>query len=70
MRCMWAVFPAACLWGASFPFALAAAAERSEDSGTLVGRVYAANTVGGIFGALAFSIILIRGSARRIASAC
>jgi spermidine synthase len=59
MRCMWAVFPAACLWGASFPFALAAAAERSEDSGTLVGKVYAANTVGGIFGALAFSIILI-----------
>jgi spermidine synthase len=59
MRCMWAVFPAACLWGASFPFALAAAAERSEDSGTLVGRVYAANTVGGIVGALAFSIILI-----------
>src|SRR3984885_4770943 len=59
MRCMWAVFPAACLWGASFPFALAAAAERSEDSGTLAGRVYAANTVGGIFGAIAFSIILI-----------
>jgi len=59
MRCMWAVFPAACLWGASFPFALAAAAGRSQDSGTLVGRVYAANTVGGIFGALAFSIVLI-----------
>jgi spermidine synthase len=59
MRCMWAVFPAACLWGASFPFALAAAAQRSDDSGTLVGRVYAANTVGGIVGALAFSIVLI-----------
>jgi len=59
MRCMWAIFPAACLWGASFPFALAAAAARSEESGTLVGRVYAANTVGGILGALAFSIILI-----------
>jgi spermidine synthase len=59
MRCMWAVFPAACLWGASFPFALAAAAEHSDDSGTLVGRVYAANTVGGILGALAFSIVLI-----------
>ena len=59
MRCMWAVFPAACLWGASFPFALAAAAARGEESGTLVGRVYAANTVGGILGALAFSIILI-----------
>jgi spermidine synthase len=59
MRCMWAVLPAACLWGASFPFALAAASERSQDSRTLVGRVYAANTVGGIIGALAFSIILI-----------
>jgi spermidine synthase len=59
MRCMWAVFPAACLWGASFPFALAAAAERSQDSGTLAGRVYAVNTVGGVVGALAFSIILI-----------
>jgi spermidine synthase len=59
MRCMWAIFPAAYLWGASFPFALAAAAVRSEDSGALVGKVYAANTVGGIFGALAFSIILI-----------
>jgi spermidine synthase len=59
MRCMWALFPAACLWGASFPFALAAAAPHSEDSGTLAGRVYFANTVGGVVGALAFSIILI-----------
>ncbi len=59
MRCMWAVFPAACLWGASFPFALAAAAHRGEDSGILVGRVYFANTVGGVIGALAFSIVLI-----------
>jgi spermidine synthase len=59
MRCMWAVFPAACLWGASFPFALAAAAKRGQDSGTLVGRVYFANTVGGVLGALAFSVILI-----------
>jgi spermidine synthase len=59
MRCMWAVFPAACLWGASFPFALAAAAEHSRDSGTLAGRMYAVNTLGGVFGALAFSIILI-----------
>jgi spermidine synthase len=59
MRCMWAVFPAACLWGASFPFALAAAAGPGVDSGILVGRVYAANTAGGILGALAFSIVLI-----------
>jgi spermidine synthase len=59
LRCLWAVFPAACLWGASFPFALAAAAKTGGDSGKLVGEVYAANTVGGIIGAIAFSIILI-----------
>lgn len=59
MRCTWAILPAACLWGASFPFALASIAARSGDSGALVGKVYAANTVGGIVGALGFSIILI-----------
>jgi spermidine synthase len=58
-RCLWAVLPAACLWGASFPLALAAAASRGQDPGRLVGRVYAANTIGAIVGSLAFSIALI-----------
>ena len=60
-RCLWAVLPAACLWGASFPLALAAAAAaaRHKDSGRMVGAVYAANTVGAIVGAVTFSIILI-----------
>ena len=58
-RCLWAVLPAACLWGASFPLALAAAAGRHKDSGRMVGAVYAANTVGAIVGAVTFSIILI-----------
>ncbi len=58
-RTLWAVLPAACLWGASFPLALAAAAPRHEDSGRVVGAVYAANTVGAIVGAVAFSILLI-----------
>lgn len=58
-RALWAVLPAACLWGASFPLALAAAAPRHEDSGRVVGAVYAANTVGAIVGAVAFSIVLI-----------
>ena len=44
-RCLWAVLPAACLWGASFPLALAAAAPQHEDLGRMVGAVYAANTV-------------------------
>jgi spermidine synthase len=72
-RCMWAILPSALLWGTSFPLALAAVARRPQlqdpltevavvsatDSGELVGRVYAANTVGGILGALLFSMILI-----------
>ena len=59
VRCIWALFPAVLLWGASFPFALAAVASPDQDPGRLVGRVYAANTVGAISGALLFSLVLI-----------
>jgi len=61
IRCTWAILPAAILWGASFPLALSALAhsKRQNDPGTLVGGTYAANTIGGIVGALAFSMILI-----------
>lgn len=58
-RCFWAVLPAACLWGASFPLALAAVARPGHDPGRLVGGVYAANTIGAIAGALAFSLVLV-----------
>ena len=58
-RCVLAILPATCLWGASFPLALAAAARRGQDPGRLVGRAYAANTAGAIAGALAFSMLLI-----------
>jgi spermidine synthase len=58
-RCLWAILPAACLWGASFPLALAAAAPRHADSGRMVGAVYAANTVGAILGAVLFSIAVV-----------
>lgn len=59
VRCIWAIFPAAFLWGASFPLALAAAAGPRQDPGRLVGGIYAANTVGAILGAGVCSIILI-----------
>ena len=59
VRCLWAVLPAAVLWGASFPLALAAVGEDEEDPGRLVGTVYAANTVGGIIGALFGSLLVI-----------
>lgn len=58
-RCLWVVLPAALLWGASFPLALAALARDQADPGQLVGRVYAANTVGAIIGAFVASIVLI-----------
>ena len=59
VRCLWAILPATILWGASFPLALAAAASNGQDGGRLVGRVYAANTVGAIFGALVTSVLLV-----------
>jgi spermidine synthase len=59
MRCIWAILPAACLWGASFPLALASVAVQGRDPGRLVGGIYAANTVGAIIGAIGFSMIAI-----------
>jgi spermidine synthase len=58
-RSTWAILPAALLWGASFPLALAAVASRDRDAGRMVGGIYAANTAGAIVGALAFSMILV-----------
>jgi len=58
-RSTWAILPAALLWGASFPLALAAVASRGRDAGRMVGGIYAANTAGAIVGALAFSMLLI-----------
>ena len=59
MRAIWVMLPGAILWGASFPLALAAVATPGQDSARLVGGVYAANTVGAIFGALITGLILI-----------
>ena len=59
VRCLWAILPAACLWGASFPLALAAVASKGQDGGVVVGRVYAANTVGAIIGAVSVSLVFV-----------
>ena len=53
------MLPAAILWGASFPLALAAVAARGQDPARLVGGVYAANTVGAIVGSLGASLVLV-----------
>src|SRR6202023_2179708 len=60
VRCLWAILPPTLLWGASFPLACAAVAGRGEDgedSGRVVGSVYAANPFGAIIGALAVSLV-------------
>ena len=57
LRCATGILPAAILWGASFPLALACIARKEQDPGRLVGEVYAANTVGAIVGAIGFSIL-------------
>ncbi len=55
-RCMFAILPPALFWGASFPLACAAAVTSpDEDAGKVAGGVYAANTLGGIIGALMVS---------------
>jgi spermidine synthase len=57
-RCVWALFPPSVLWGASFPLALAAASKPGADPARVVASVYAANTIGAIAGALAFTFLI------------
>jgi len=59
VRTLWVMLPAAILWGASFPLALASVANGRQDPAKLVGGVYAANTVGAIVGALTASLLLV-----------
>jgi spermidine synthase len=58
-RAFWALMPPTLLWGASFPFALASLRSNRQDSGRLMGSVYAANTLGAIIGALGASLLLM-----------
>jgi spermidine synthase len=58
-RVTFALWPGTLFWGASFPLACAAVARPPQDSGRVAGKIYAANTLGGIIGALAVSLILI-----------
>jgi spermidine synthase len=62
LRTAFAVLPAALLWGASFPLALAAVAAPATDSRQAVARVYAVNTAGAIAGALLTTFVLVPGA--------
>jgi spermidine synthase len=66
LRAAWVALPAALLWGASFPFAVTAALTPGVPRDRVVGRLYAANTLGAIAGALLTTFVLVAtiGSAR------
>jgi len=59
LRVTYVVLPAALLWGASFPLALAALARAGEEPRRAIGRLYAANTAGAIVGAIATTFVLV-----------
>jgi spermidine synthase len=63
VRAAWVVLPAALCWGASLPIAMAACRDGTtsgtEDAARWVGRLYAANTLGSIVGALGFSLVVV-----------
>ncbi len=52
-----ALLPPAVLMGAAFPYAVRVVAGDRADPARVVGRVYAANTVGGVLGALAAAFV-------------
>jgi spermidine synthase len=54
-----AVFPAACLLGASFPLAVASIAPLKNAQAQSVGKLYAANTLGAVLGAVLSSVLLM-----------
>ena len=58
LRATYALFPATLLWGASFPLAMAAV-RGSSDPARQVGRIYAANTLGGIAGSISHTVMLV-----------
>jgi spermidine synthase len=56
---MLTLFPAAIAIGATFPFAVRALARREQDAGPVSARVYAANTLGSIVGAVGAGFFLV-----------
>ncbi len=59
IRALAAFLPATLLWGASFPLAVATAADERRDSASLVGGLYSANTLGAIIGTLLVSLFAV-----------
>ena len=59
LRVALVVLPGALLWGASLPLALTAVVAAGEHPQRAIGRLYAANTLGAIVGALGTTFVLV-----------
>jgi spermidine synthase len=59
LRAAIVALPSALLWGASLPLALAAVVAAGEQPRRAIGRLYAANTLGAIVGALGTTFVLV-----------
>lgn len=57
--CCLSLWPASFLWGATFPLTLASAGKKKAETRKLVGRIYAANTIGSIAGSLLFGLVFL-----------
>lgn len=58
IRCAWAIVPAAVVWGAAFPLAVAAAGA-GQDAARPVGLIAAANMAGAVVGAIGGGVLLV-----------
>jgi spermidine synthase len=67
LRCLWALFPAAVLWGATIPLALATTRPSTVPADRFTASIYAANTLGAILGALVFTFALTPLGGTRVA---
>lgn len=56
VRTIWGILPATLFWGASYPFAFAAAFPEHAGRGATVAAIYASNTAGAIAGGLVVSL--------------
>ena len=69
VRCLVAVLPAAILWGASLPLAIASASRDGHSPSRATAAVLAANTLGAVLGSLAAALWLLPGAGSRATQA-
>lgn len=59
LRTLMTILPAALVWGSIFPMLLSVVSRNQQDPGQASGRLYAANTLGAVFGALCMTLATI-----------